>query len=118
MKNIGEMFAQRERLLGAGPEREAVAFEIGHGRVRLHGKMLHPRKGKSVFENMIGFLEAGVDIAVGVTKTIAEIGAAEFLGRFVTLPHQFAAAGRRTRAPTARCRARASSILVTAGNSS
>ncbi len=95
MKNIGEMFAQRERLLGAGPKRQPAVLEVRHRRVRLHGKMLHPGKSKGVLKNLIGFLEALVNVAVGVTETVAKIGAAEFLRRLVALPHKLTAAGGR-----------------------
>ena len=94
MKNLGEMLAQGERLLRAGPKRQPVAFVIGHGRVRLHGKMLHPRKSKSILENMIRLGKAFVDVAFGITEAITEIGAGEFFRRFVMLAHQFAAARR------------------------
>src|SRR5882762_5536707 len=75
MKNLSEMLAQRERFLRAGPKRQPVAFVVGHGRVRLHGKMLHPRKSKSILENMVRLGKAFVDVAFGITEAITEIGA-------------------------------------------
>ncbi len=94
MKDLGEMLAQGERFLRAGPERQPVAFVIGDGRVRLHGKMLHPRKGKSILENMICLGKAFVDVAFGIAEAITEIGAGEFFRRLVMLAHQFAATRR------------------------
>ena len=89
------MFAQSKGLLGGGPKRDVIAFDVRHGRVRFHRKMLHPRKGESVFENMIGFFEPCFDVAFGVTEAVTKIGAGKFLGRFVALPHELAAACRR-----------------------
>ena len=93
MKNGGEMLAQCERLLSAGPQRDVVSFDVRDGGMRLHGKVLHSRKSKGVFKNVIRFLKTFLDVALGVAKAVAKIAAGKFFRRFVMLCHHLSAAG-------------------------
>src|SRR5262249_39199149 len=94
MENLRQMLAQGERLLRAGPKCDATPVHLGKGRMRLHGKMLHSRKSKGVFKNMICFLKTFLDVALGVAKAIAKIAAGKFFRCFVMLSHHLTAAGR------------------------
>ena len=88
------MLAQRKRLLGAGPKSDVVPVHIGNRRMGLHRKVLHPRKSKRVFKNMIRLLETLFDVALAVAKAVTEIAPCEFYRCFIALPHHFPAAGR------------------------
>src|SRR5918994_5456081 len=85
------MVAQRERLLRPGPKSYSPVFDMRDSGVRFHRKVLHSWKGKGVFKNVLRLPESFVHVSVGITETIAKIGAGKLLGSFVMLSHHLAA---------------------------
>jgi hypothetical protein len=72
-KDLGELRAQQVRRLDAGPHRESAGYELGDACMRLEWHVLDRGTRKGVFEDVLGFGEAGVDVALAELEVVAHV---------------------------------------------
>ena len=64
-------------MLGRGPDRNLVTPHLGNRHMRLHGVMMHHRKGEHVLEDRVGLGKACIDCTTRVVKMMTDVGASD-----------------------------------------
>src|SRR5437870_222877 len=79
MKNLRDLLAYAERLTGRSPDTDAVAIDLGNGRVRFHGIVIDHRKLERVFEDLIRLDKTLFDVSLNQLSLVPDIS----LGKIV-----------------------------------